>query len=104
MKIQTYLLLALLLFGVFKTHRSVRKSQSTEERSFAIRVSAFTWLLGFLLLATFLILPNTGQRLVFLLPVGVIVIALLKLWKNGRGRLRKEQQDRMELERMKRVN
>ena len=104
MKIQIYLLLALLVFGVFKTHRSVRKSESAEERSFAIRVSAFTWVLGFLLLATFLILPNTGQRLVFLLPVMVIVLALLKLWKNGRGRLRKEQQERVEVERMKRVN
>jgi hypothetical protein len=104
LKIQIYLLLALLIFGIFSTHRSVRKSQSQEERFFAIRVSAFTWLLGIVLLVAFIFLPNLGQRLVFLLPVFVIVVTLAKFWKNGRARLRRQQQERTDLEQMKRVN
>lgn len=104
MKIQIYLLLALLIFGIFSTHRSVRKSQSAEERFFTIRVTVFTWLLGIVLFAAFLFLPNLGQRLVFLMPVFVIVVTLAKFWKNGRARLRREHQERESLERMKRVN
>lgn len=104
MKIQIYLLLALLLYGVFSTHRSVRKSQSDEERFFAIRLSAFTWLLGIALLAAFCFLPNLGQRLVFLAPVFVIVVTLAKFWKNGRARLRRDQEERVAVERAKRAN
>ena len=103
LKIETYLLLALLIFGIFKTHRSVRRSQSAEERFFAIRASAFTWLVGIVLLVAFLFLPNK-QRILFLLPAFVVVISLVQFWKNARTRLRRENQERMDLERMKRVN
>ena len=44
MKLLTWLLLAALIFGVFRTHRTVRTSRTAEERFFAIRVSAVTWL------------------------------------------------------------
>ena len=103
MKIEIYLLLALLIFGIFKTQRTVRQSQSAPERFFAIRASAFSWLVGMMLLSAFLFLPNR-QRILLLLPVVVGVISLAKLWRNARTRLRREHQERVDLERMKRVN
>ena len=102
-KIETYLLLGMLIFGIFKTHRAVRKSESAEERFFTIRVSAFSWLVGTLLLGAFLFLPNK-QRVLFLLPVFVITISLAKFWQNARIRIRRERQERIDLERMKRVS
>jgi predicted membrane protein len=102
-KIETYLLVALLIFGIFRTRRTVQRSQSPEERFFAIRASAFTWLVGILLLTAFLFLP-TRQRVLFLLPAFVAVISLAKLWRNARTRLRQERQERVDIERMKRVN
>ena len=52
-KFETYLLLALLLFGVWRTNRSVQRSQSAQERQFAMRTSIFTWFVGFIMLACF---------------------------------------------------
>jgi len=102
-KIETYLLLALLIFGIFKTQRTVMRSQSAQERFFAIRASAFTWLAGIALLSAFLFLPGK-MRILFLLPAFVIVTSLAKFWRNGRARLRQESDLRVDLERMKRVN
>ncbi len=103
MKIETYLLLALLIFGIFKTQRTVKQSQSAQERFFAIRASVFTWIVGFLLLAAFLFLPGK-QRILFLLPAFIVVISLARFWKNARTRLQREHEERDHLERMKRVN
>jgi FlaA1/EpsC-like NDP-sugar epimerase len=102
-KIEINLLLALLIFGIFKTSRTVRRSQSAEERFFAIRASAFTWMVGLILLTAFLFLPMR-QRVLFLLPVFMIVVSLAKFWSNSRIRLRREQQERVDLDRMKRAN
>jgi len=102
-KFETYLLLAMLLFGVWKTHRSVRRSQSARERFFAIRASIFTWLIGVGLLAGFVFLPGR-MRILFLLPAFVIVTSLAKFWRNARARLRQESRARVDLESMKRVN
>ena len=79
-KIQTYLLLAVLIFGVLKTHRAVRQSQGPQERFFAIRASVFTWLVGFILLAAFLFLPNK-QRVLLLVPAFVTVVTIVKFWQ-----------------------
>lgn len=103
MKIETYLLLAVLLFGVWKTHRSVRRSQSSAERFFAIRASAFTWLVGLALLAAFIFSPGR-LRVLLLLPAVVVVVSVVKFWRNSRERLRRERQERVDFERMKRVN
>ena len=104
LKIETYLLLAVLIFGIFKTRRTVLRSQDTQERFFAIRTSIFTWLVGFVLLAAFLFLPSTRSRILFLLPAFIIVLSLVKLWRNGRARFERERQGRVDLDRMKRVN
>ena len=98
-----YLLLAILLFGVFRTHRSVRRSVTAEERGMAIRVSAFAWLVGFLFLIALLFLPIKPG--VFVLLGGFIfAVAFAKFWRDKRARLRREHDERASLERMKRVN
>ena len=103
MKIVTFLLLAILLFGVFRTHRSVRRSVTPEERGMAIRVSAFAWLAGFLFLVAFLFLPNK-QRIIMLLPGFIFAVAFARFWRDKRARLRRESEERVNLDRMKRVN
>ena len=103
MKIATYLLLAILLFGIFRTHRSVRRSVTAEERGMAVRVSAFAWLVGFVFLIAFIFLPNK-QRIIMMLPAFIFAVAFARFWRDKRARMRRESEDRMNLERMKRVN
>ncbi len=103
MKIEIYLLLALLLFGVWKTHRSVQRSQSAPERFFTIRMSAFSWLVGVMLLTAFIFLPGK-MRVLLILPAFFVITTLSKFWREARERLRRESQERVDLERMKRVN
>jgi hypothetical protein len=102
-KFAIYLLLAVLLYGVWKTHRSVRRSQSPEERFFAIRASALTWVVGLGLLTAFVFLPGRA-RILLLLPAFVIVVSLVKFWQNARARLQREREEKLNLDRMKRVN
>jgi hypothetical protein len=102
-KFETYLILALLIFGIWKTNRSVRRSQTMQERSFTMRASIFAWFVGFLLLAAVLFLPFRALMLL-LLPVGFGVLSITKFLRDARTRLRQEQQGRVDLERMKRAN
>jgi Na+/H+ antiporter NhaD/arsenite permease-like protein len=102
MKIATFLLVGLLIYAVLSTHFTVRRCRSDKERSFAIRIAAFSWLVGFLLLIAFLFLPNK-QRVLMLLPAFFAAVTLAKFWRNSRERLRREQQAQVDLERMKRV-
>ncbi len=97
------MLLAVLLFGIFRTHRSVRRSVTAEERGMAIRVSAFAWLVGFLFLIAFIFLPNK-QRVIMMLPAFIFAVSFAKFWRDKRARLRRENIERASLERMKRVN
>lgn len=103
MKFAIFLLLAILIFGVFRTHLSVRRSVSAEERAIAIRVSAFTWLVGFLFLLAFAFLPNK-QRVILLLPAFLFAVSFAKFWRDKRARLRREGAEQARLDRMKRVN
>lgn len=103
MKIAIYLLLAVLLFGVFRTHRSVRRSTSAEERAIAIRVSAFAWLVGLLLLLAFVFLPNR-QRVILMVPTFVGAVGLAKFWRDKRAQLRRAAEEQTRLDRMKRVH
>ena len=103
MKIAICLLLAILLFGVFRSHRSVRRSVTPEERGMAIRVSAFAWLVGFLFLIAFLFLPGR-QRVILMLPAFIFAVGFAKFWRDKRARLRRESEEQTRLDRMKRVN
>jgi hypothetical protein len=102
-KFETYLILALLIFGIWKTHRSVQRSHTVQERAFTMRASIFSWFVGFLLLAAFLFLPARALMLL-LLPVAFGMLSVTKLLRDSRNRLRREQQERVDIERMKRVN
>lgn len=103
MKFETYLLLALLLFGVWKTHRNMQRSRTAQERYFVLRASIFTWFVGFLLLGAFLFLPNRA-RVLLLVPVIFGGISLMKFLRDARTRLRRENEQRVDIDRMKRVN
>jgi hypothetical protein len=102
-KIETYLLLALLIFGVWKTQKSVQRSKTAQERFFTLRASIFAWFVGFILLAAFLFLPNKA-RVLLLVPVVFGAISMAKFLRDARTRLRRTDQERVNLERMKRVN
>ena len=103
MKILTFLLLAVLIFGVFGTHRSVRRAETPQERSTAIRTSVACWLLGIIFLLGLFFLPNKA-RLVMLLPAFLMAVSISKAWRDSRARLRREHAARVDFERMKRVN
>ena len=103
MKLAIYLMLAVLIYGVFRTQRTVRRSASPAERAVAVRVSAFAWLVGFLFLLAFVFLPNK-QRVIMLLPAFIFAVSFAKFWRDKRNRLRREDDERAKLERMKRVN
>ena len=103
MKLAIYLMLAVLIYGVFRTQRTVRRSASPAERAVAVRVSAFAWLVGFLFLLAFVFLPNK-QRVIMMLPAFIFAVSFAKFWRDKRDRLRREDDERAKLERMKRVN
>lgn len=103
MKFEIYLLLALLIFGIWRTQRSVQRSQTVQERAFTMRTSIFSWFVGLVLLAAFLLLPVRALMLL-LLPVALGVVSMAKFLRDARNRLRREEQERVNLERMKRTN
>jgi hypothetical protein len=102
-KFETYLLLALLLYGVWKTQKSVQRSQTAQERFFTLRASIFSWFVGFVLLAAFLFLPMKA-RVLLLLPVFFGAISMAKFLRDARARLRRTDQERVDIDRMKRIN
>jgi len=102
-KFETYLLLALVLFGVWKTHRSVQRSQTAQERYFTMRASIFSWLVGFVVLAGVLFLPFRVLVLL-LVPVAFGGLSVVKFLRDARERLRRENEERVDIDRMKRVN
>ncbi|MEI9895507.1 MAG: hypothetical protein WDN28_16850 [Chthoniobacter sp.] len=103
MKFETYLLLAIVLFGVWKTHRSVQRSETAQERDFTMRASIFSWFAGFLVLAAFLILPLRVLALL-LVPIVFGGISVVKFLRDARARLRRANEERVDIDRMKRVN
>lgn len=103
MNIGIWVLVILLVIGIFSTQRSVRRSRSEAERYFAIRVSAFCWVLGFAFLVALIFLPNR-PRILLMLPLFFTVVGLGKLWRNGRARLRSAEQTVDPLERAKPLN
>jgi len=103
MKFETYLLLAALIFGIWKTHRSVQSSRSAQERFFALRASIFTWFGSFLLLMALLFLPNKA-RVLLLIPIFFGAISVARYFQNTRERLRRQAEGQADLDRMKRVN
>jgi hypothetical protein len=103
MKLATWLLVLVLIIGIFSTRRSVRRSRSEAERVFAVRLALFSWLAGFVFLIALLFLPNK-QRVLLMIPIFLVGVSVAKLWRDGRARLRREHEERGRFERMKRIN
>ena len=103
MKFETYLLLGVILYGVWRTNRTVQRSQTAQERYFALRSSIFLWFVGVLLVGAFLFLPNK-VRVILLVPVFFGAVSLGRFLREARARLRRQEEARVDLERMKRVN
>ena len=103
MKFLTWLLAFVLIVAVFGTQRSVRRSRSDAERFFAMRVALFSWIAGFSFLVALIFLPNK-PRVLLMIPLFVLAVTVAKLWRTGRARLRREEEERSSLDRMKRVN
>jgi len=103
MKFAIWLLVLVLIIGIFSTHRSVRRSRSEAERVFAIRLALFSWLAGFVFFVALMFLPNK-QRVLLMIPIFLVAVSVAKLWRDGRARLRREHEERDRFERMKRVN
>ena len=81
----------------------MQRSQTAQERFFAMRTSIFSWFVVFLLVAAFLFLPNRA-RILLLLPVVLGGIGVARFFRDARARLRRGNQERVDIERMKRVN
>ena len=103
MKFETYLLLALLVFGIWKTNRSVQRSRTVQERFFTVRASIFFWFVGFLGLAALLVLPARAL-LLLLLPVAFGGLSVVKFFRDARSRVRQANEERVDIDRMKRIN
>ena len=103
MKFLTWIIALVLIVCVFGTHRSVRRSTSEAERFFAMRLALFSWIAGVGFLVALLFLPNK-QRVLLMIPMFVLAVTLAKLWRTGRARLRREEEERGSIDRMKRVH
>ena len=103
MKFATLILLGLLIYGVMTTHFTVRRSRSAEEKAAAMRISVFAWIVGATLVGAFLFLPGK-HRVLMIAPMFLGAVTIAKVWQSTRARIRREQQEVVDLERMKRVN
>lgn len=104
MSIIILLLLAVLIYGLLRTHFSVRRSRGVKERSAAVRFAVFSWILGITMFAL-LFLPIPGkQRILMLAPALFVTVVVGKVLRNARNRIRQEEQLDVDIERMKRVN
>lgn len=98
-----WLIVLFLIVCIFATQRSVRRSTSDAERFFSMRVALFAWVAGFVFVVALIFLPNK-QRVLMMIPVFIAGTTFAKLWRSGRARLRREEEERGSIERMKRVN
>jgi uncharacterized membrane protein len=104
MTLPVLLFVALLLYGLVGTHFSVKKSRGEKERSAAMRFAVFTWILG-IMMVVLLFLPLPGKhRILMLAPLLFLGVAVRKVLRNARNRIRDEEQLEVNIERMKRVN
>jgi phosphatidylglycerophosphate synthase len=79
------------------------KQQSEVERSFAVRFTAFSWLLAFVFIVAILFLPNKG-RVLLLVPIFLAGMSLAKWWQGSRERLRQKAEAETNFARARRIN
>ena len=61
MSFTVLLLIAVLIYGILRTHFSVRRSRGVQERSAAMRFAVVSWILGILMIGM-LFLPIPGKH------------------------------------------
>lgn len=103
MRFLTWGIALFLIVCVLGTNRTVRTSKSEAERFFSMRLALFCWVSGFTFLVALLFLPNK-QRVLLMIPIFILVTTVAKLWRTGRARLRREEEERGSIDRMKRIN
>ncbi len=103
MPIVKYLLLGALIFAIVRTSLSLKACTTERERTFVIRTNATFWLGGLLFLIAFIVLPGKA-RILMMIPALFFALTIARSWRSARDRLRREQQERVDLERMKRVH
>ena len=97
------IVLALLGYGLWGMQRTEGRTGSAREKALAIRGIAALVVLGLIFVAALIFLPNRARALI-ILPAFFFAVTVAKAWRNSRERLRREEQQRVDLERMKRVN
>jgi 4-hydroxybenzoate polyprenyltransferase len=97
------IILLLLGYSFWGMQRTPQRTSSTREKALAIRGIAMLIVLGIVFIAALLFLPNKA-RVLMMLPAFFVVVGVGKAWRNSRERLRREEQQRVDLEKMKRVN
>jgi quinol-cytochrome oxidoreductase complex cytochrome b subunit len=101
-----FLLLPVVLLGagLFAPLWDASRSRSDKERALTIRMTIFAWMIGIILVAAMIMMPNKG-RVMMLVPVFVAAVLLGRLWKRARVRAQREREEaELDLERMKRAN
>ena len=97
------IILALLGYSLWGMQRTDGRTGSAREKALAIRGIAAFAVLALMFVAALIFLPNRG-RVLMMLPAFFLAVAIGKAWRNSRERLRRVEQERVDLEKMKRVN
>ncbi len=99
------LIIGLLAYAMWTSSRTVRKSQSPQERAVAIRGLAAFWFMAFIFCVALIFSPNK-VRVLLMLPAFFVAMAMARGWRRVRDRLRFEQAERkrVDVEKMKRAN
>ena len=99
----TLIVLALLGYAVWGMQRTAQRSGSGREKALAIRGIAVLCVLGLVFVTALIFLPNKA-RVLMMLPAFFVAVTIGKAWRNSRERLRRTEQQRVDLEKMKRVH
>jgi fatty acid desaturase len=98
------IILALLAYGFWGMQRTPEKPSGTaREKALAIRGIAMLVVLAVVFVGALLFLPNKA-RVLMMLPAFFVAVTVGKAWRDSRRRLRRAEQERVDLEKMKRIN
>jgi hypothetical protein len=103
MDLPLIIVIALLAYAFWGMQRTPHATRSGREKALLIRGVAMAVLLGIVFIGALLFLPNRA-RVFMMLPAFFVAVAAGKAWRNSRERLRREEQQRIDLEKMKRAN
>lgn len=97
------IVLALLGYAIWGMQRTGGRTGSAREKALVIRGIAAFAVLGLIFVVALIFMPNRA-RVLMMLPMFFVAVGLGKAWRDSRQRLRRAEQERVDLEKMKRVN